>query len=236
MDPSDFASLVKVGRLRTYRPGSVIVTQGEDNGSVGLMMDGTASVFVDGKLTYLLSEANFVHESGLHAGLLLPGNVENCCTVVADTECRVLTWDRTDLVALMHRKGGVRRSLKAVLSWDIVRKLKQQRNLLAAHAIEDVDEWTERRNRQTHYRYRAILKNMCAHPDYLKDRRKQLLKYRMIHNISDAEHVQALREIGWTVQEFEAGHKDGVEEELDDDLSLWQKLYIRLFGSTRDFD
>jgi CRP-like cAMP-binding protein len=236
MDPSDFAALVQLGTLKTYRPGSVLVAQGEDNASVGLMVDGTAKVFVDGQLTYVLSEANFVHESGLHAGLLLPGNVENCCTVVADTDCRVLAWDRTDLVSLMHRRGGIRRSLKAVLSWDIVRKLKQQRHLLTDHAIEDVESWTDRRNRQTHYRYRAILKNMCAHPDYLKERKKQLLKYRMIHNIDDAEHVQALEEIGWTVDEFEAGHKDGAFEDHDGDLSPWQRLYIRLFGSNRDFD
>jgi CRP-like cAMP-binding protein len=236
MDPGDFAVLVEHGKVVEHRPGDVIVSQGDDSSTVGLVLEGTAKVFVDGQLTYLLSEANFVHESGLHAGLLLPGKIENCCTVLADTSCRLLVWDRTDLVALMHRRGGVRRSLKAVLSWDIVRKLKQQRSLLTTHTIEDAEEWTDRRNRQTHYRYRAILRNMCQHPDYLKERRKQLLKYRMIHNIGDDDHLKALEEIGWTVQEFEAGRKEGAWEEHDDDLTVWQKLYIRLFGSTRDFD
>ena len=235
MDPSDFATLVHLGNVREYEPGEWIVEQGQGNAHVGLVLQGTAKVLVDGAVTYVLEEANFLHESGLHAGLLLPGSVETCCTVVAETHARVLTWDRSELVALMHRNGGVRRSLKAILSWDIVHKLKQQRLLLTRHQIDDPEEWTERRNRQTHYRYRAILQNMCEHPHYLQERRKQLAKYRMIHNIDDATHLQALREIGWTVDEFEAGYKEGARID-ENEQRFWMRLYNRLFHSNRDFE
>jgi hypothetical protein len=145
----------------------------------------------------------------LYTGLLLPGEVESCCTIVAETAARVITWDRTELVELMERYPGVRRSLKAVLSWDIVRKLKAQRGLLSKGAIDDPEKWTERRNRQTFHRYAAILHTLLAHPEYLAGRRRELDKYRMIHHIDDEHHNMALREVGWTPEEFEAGRLEG---------------------------
>jgi len=39
----------------------------------------------------------------------------------------------------------------------------------------------------------------------MKQRRKELSKYRQIHHISDADHAKALARWGWTIEEFEAG-------------------------------
>ena len=71
-----------------------------------------------------LEDGNFISESGLHAGLMLPDSVESCCKIEAESDVRVLAWDRTELVDLLNRDPHVKRSIKAVLSWDIVRKLK----------------------------------------------------------------------------------------------------------------
>ena len=209
MDSVDFYRLVRLGTLQEFKKGDLLTAQGENNRYIRLVVNGQLRVLRDGKLVYTLEEANFVSESGLHAGLLLPGKMESCCTVVADSpKTRVLTWDRTELVQLMERYPSLRGTLKAILSWDIMHKLKGQRTLLASGIIDDPEEWTELRNRQTFHRYAAILHNMLAHPKYLNEERKELDKYRMIHHIDDDHHNMALREVGWTPQEFDSGRKE----------------------------
>jgi len=244
MDPTDYAKLVTLGAVKEFREGDLVVAQGEDNPYVGLVLDGQLKVFRDGKLTYLLNEANFVSESGLHAGLLLPGRIESCCSVVADSPtCRVLLWDRSELVALMHRKAGVRRSLKAILSWDIVSKLKAQRDLLSSGRIDDPEQWTERRNVQTQHRYAAILYNALLQPEFLSERRKQIAKYRIIHHIDDETHEKALEEVGWTKEEYERGYRD-IDLQYDESYlttlrlrmrSYVYGLYLRIIGA-KDFE
>jgi len=204
LDPVDFARLVSIARIEEFRKGDVIIEQHCDNGYVRCVIDGDFRVLRDGKLTYMLESANFVSESGLHTGLLLPGAIESCCTIVANTSsARMLTWDRTELVELMERNPGLRRSFKATLSWDVIRKLKGQRTLVTDGLIDDADAWTERRTKQTKDRYVAILRRVLKeHPEYIQDRHNELSKYRMIHHIDDDYHAEALRTIGWSAEDF----------------------------------
>lgn len=256
MNPVDFYRLMRIAEFKEYKKGDLVLSQGEPVNKIRMVIDGQFRVYRDGKLTYLLEEGNFISEVGLHAGLLLPGKVESCCTIVGDGDgkggdiTRVLMWDRTELVHLMERDQGVRRSLKAILTWDIVRKLKAQRNVLVDHLIDDPEEWTKRRNEQTNHRYAAILHAILCKHKYLEKFRHELERYRIIHHIDDAHHEVALRQCGWTVEEFEAGHKprnikrtvllDGIDydEETDDqhfeEVRDWkwyvQDLYLRFFG------
>jgi CRP-like cAMP-binding protein len=227
MAPVDFYKLVRLGTIRDYREGDVLVDQGESNPYVGLVLDGKFKVMRDGKITYLLEEANFIAESGLHVGLLLHGNVESCCKIVADSPARVMCWDRTELAYLMQRDTSLRRSLKAVLSWDIVRKLKGQRILISSNVIDNPEEWTEKRNSQTQHRYSAILHNLLMHTKDLKLRRSELNKYRSIHHIDDEHHKAALKLYGWTPEEFEAGQKNGNNPDDSNDLNHDWKWHVR---------
>ena len=165
-----------------------------------------------------------------------------------DGVTRVLSWDRTELMHLLELHEGVRRSLKAILSWDLVRKLKGQRALLKKNLIADAEEWTELRNQQTAHRYAAILHAILQHPALVERFRKEVLKYRMIHHVSDEQHARALAECGWTVEEYEMGklkhpHKMfGDDDEMDHSIPLaeeeeihnwkWyaQDIYLRVFG------
>ena len=243
MDPVDYYKLIRLGHLKTIQRGDMLVTQGEKNRYVRLLVTGELKVLRDGKLNYILEQANFVSESGLHAGLLIPGNVESCCTIVAETDALVVVWDRTELMDLLERDDSLRRSLQAAISWDVVRKLKFQRTLLSRGLITDPEEWTQRRTAQTQHRYAGILHNLLLHPRLLEARKKQLEKYRMIHHIDDEMHEWALESCGWTVEEYEAGHRigggkddmDDLEEDDEDDLHhdwKWylQNFYYRMFG------
>jgi hypothetical protein len=174
------------------------------------VLTGGLRVLRNGELTYTLSEGNFISESGLHAGLMLPKSIDSCCTILADSDApvRVLTWDRTELMDLLNRSEGLKRSLKTVLSWDIVRKLKAQRLMLSDGLIDDAAAWTRRRHEQSGHRYMAILKNLLStNPQNMTRRKEELTKYRTIHHIGDEYHRKALKECGWTLEEFEAGYK-----------------------------
>lgn len=238
MELADFARLVRLGTIEQYRKGEVVVKQDQENRYVRLVLQGTLNVERDGQVTYQLHEGNFISETGLHAGLLLRGNVNSCCDVKAnDNDVTVLAWDRTDLMHLLEVDKNIQRAIKAVMSWDIVSKLKSQRGLLASGLVPDPEEWTRKRREQTLHRYKSILRNMLAHPYYLNMRREELSKYRDIHHIDDDQHELALKEMGWTLEEFENGNKAGqVDENLanTNDYYGWkwyaQEVYFRVFG------
>ena len=209
MDPTDFGQLVRLGVMETYHKGDSVVRQDQPNDQVRVVLSGGLRVMRDGGLTYTLTEGNFISESGLHAGLMLSGSVDSCCAIEAESDVRVMSWNRTELVNLLQRKPHLRRSLKAVLSWDIVRKLKAQRIMLASGVIEDPARWTSRRHEQGEHRYAAILKNLLSsHRSNLAARKNELNKYRTVHHIDDEHHREALKECGWTEEEFAAGHKE----------------------------
>eukprot|EP00527_Entomoneis_sp_CCMP2396_P000192 CAMPEP_0198155698 /NCGR_PEP_ID=MMETSP1443-20131203/69266_1 /TAXON_ID=186043 /ORGANISM="Entomoneis sp., Strain CCMP2396" /LENGTH=322 /DNA_ID=CAMNT_0043822455 /DNA_START=685 /DNA_END=1653 /DNA_ORIENTATION=+ len=263
MDPVDFARLIRLGKVEDFEQGDILVAQDDDNRYVRLVVSGELEVLRDGKLTYLIEEASFVSESGLHAGIMLPGTVNSCCTVKArSVKAHVLAWDRTELLHLLESNANVSRSLQNAMSWDIVRKLKTQRLLLSSNEVKDPEHWAIRQSEQTQHRYTAILQNFLEHHrDHhhrshrskggtFADGRDQLHNYRLVHHIDDEHHVMALKECGWTVEEFEnslkAGHQtinnnnnkgttmttgDASSYFRSRDLSSYLKeLYIRIFG------
>ena len=255
MDPVDYYRLLRIAEIKDYKKGELVLYQGEDVRHVRLVLGGKLRVLREGKLTYLLERANFMSEGGIHVGLLIPGKIESCCSIVADGDdeggdgvTRVLIWDRTELVQLMELHEGVRRSLKAILSWDIVRKLKGQRALLKENIITDPEEWTSLRNQQTAHRYAAILHAVVHQPALLERFRKEVMKYRMIHHVSDEQHARALAECGWTVEEYDEGKLKkpysiyGDDDDMDhlfppseeEKIHSWkwyaQDIYLRIFG------
>jgi len=232
MDIIDFAELINSGTREAFKAGDVLVKQGEDNRCVRLVLKGDLNVKRDEITTYTMHQGNFISESGLHAGLLLRGNVNSCCSVIADSDdVQVISWDRTELMYLMESNKNILRALKAVMSWDIVSKLKSQRSMLASGKVKDPEEWTNKRRQQTLHRYKGILKNVLAHPAYMNRRKDELIKYRDIHHIEQAEHEQALKEMGWTLAEFDAGKKEG---QIDEDLAEpiphdWRAYFYQLY-------
>jgi len=193
------------------------------NRNVRMVINGEISVIRDGTLTYILEEGNFVSEAGIHAGLLLEGKVESCCSLVArstekNEKIRLLRWDRSELADLVRHESSIRRSLKAALSWDIVRKLKLQRQMWLRGYVEDPELWTKRRSKQSDDRYAAILQNMLTHPEYLAKLKPGLDRYRIIHHIDDEYHRLALKKCGWTPEEYELGRRNRPNGDDDDDI------------------
>ncbi|GKZ01114.1 hypothetical protein MPSEU_001063000 [Mayamaea pseudoterrestris] len=236
MDPADFCCLAKRAKIETFREGDVLMAQGENNSYVRLVLDGRFKVFRDGSFTYMVEEASFISEIALHAGLYLPGHVESCCTVVADTTSTVMTWERSELIDLMRRRAGLRRSLKAIFSWDLVRKLKTQRGLVTSGMIDDPEQWTKLRNEQTKHRYVAILQNLLSN-GLIVESKQELNKYRLIHCITEETHNWALEQCGWTPEEFAHGYQeqDAAHGIVNRDFRWYGKnLYNRIFGFDKE--
>lgn len=238
MEWEDFAKLVSLATEETFLDGDLLVYQGQKNRYVRLVIEGELDVFRDGVKTYSLFEGNFVSEAGLHAGLMLSGTINSCCSIYAQhkpyqgditsiddtnetgddddevqeptkpTRARTLRWDRTELVQILKKETPLYRTLKASLSWDIIRKLKDQRVSLAQHKVSDPEFWTLKRTEQSEERYAAILANILEIPGELSRRRIELDKYRIMHHIDDDHHIMALKKCGWTPEEFKVGRKN----------------------------
>uniref|UniRef100_A0A7S2S5Z7 Uncharacterized protein n=1 Tax=Eucampia antarctica TaxID=49252 RepID=A0A7S2S5Z7_9STRA len=103
------------------------------------------------------------------------------------------------------------------MSWDIVRKLKSQRQMWLMGLVDDPEVWTKRRSQQSDDRYAAILQNMVTHPEYLAKLKPGLERYRIIHHIDDEHHRLALKKCGWTPEEYQVGTKSGSKDDEDED-------------------
>ena len=258
LDAVDFYKLISIAEEETYQEGEVVMIQGTANPKVRIVIEGELEVLRDGTLTYVLEKGNFVSESGLHAGLSLTGSMEACGSIVVGppfdpsgenskneddenvqkrkkNKVRVLSWDRTQLVQLLGVDKGLRNSLKAALSWDIVRKLKSQRHMLVEGRVKDPKSWTKKREDQGISRYAAILQNLLRlPPEEVQAMSEEVNKYRMIHHIEDADHEKALAKCGWTKEEFRLGRQEKVDSEDYDDVDefesvRWRK--VRRFSS-----
>ena len=134
VDPVDWYNLVSLGEEEICEDGTVVVRQDEMNPYVRMVITGQLDIVRDNVRTYTVKRGSFASESGLHAGLLLEGDVRSTCDIVArgkgEKQVRILKWDRTKLTLLLQNNGNLHRSLKAALTWNVVRKLKSQRHEL----------------------------------------------------------------------------------------------------------
>ena len=205
---ADFAKLMKIGEIEVFDPEELMFKQGDTCEHIRLMMEGDAVVYRDGVATYGLYEGNFISESGMHSGLEVVGGVESCATAKARTKVRCISWNRTKLMELCLTDKPLYRSLQFALCWDIVRKLKNQRNFLI-HEVKDPEQWTIKRKEQTDSRYASILENILQHHGHLEGHQEQLKNYRVMHQIDDEQHLKALKHCGWTPEEYDLGRKEG---------------------------
>jgi len=251
VDKVDYYKLVRIAEEEVFEEGELVMHQGCANPYIRVVLEGELEVLRDGTLTYVLEKGNFVSEAGLHAGLMMKGSIESCGTICVGppfnptggennnkltnttkkNRVRCLKWDRGELMELLENNKGLGIALKAVLSWDIVRKLKMQRHMLTEGRVKNPTAWTKKREDQGISRYASILQNMLQHPQQFQDMSEVLTKYRRIHRIDDRDHERALAKCGWSEEEFRMGHRkkeNSVEAEEDEEDNIeeerWRKV------------
>eukprot|EP00520_Triparma_pacifica_P004338 CAMPEP_0118649366 /NCGR_PEP_ID=MMETSP0785-20121206/9665_1 /TAXON_ID=91992 /ORGANISM="Bolidomonas pacifica, Strain CCMP 1866" /LENGTH=283 /DNA_ID=CAMNT_0006541649 /DNA_START=520 /DNA_END=1368 /DNA_ORIENTATION=+ len=204
-DRVDFHKLRLIGTPQTLQPSDVLFQQGSQNEMVSFVIEGVFSCEVDGQVTYRLKPGNFIAEAGLHAGSMVKGPIKTSGTVRADTECKILSFNRKDLVELMESNKSLKKSMQSALSWDIVTKLKAQRHRIQEGGISNTKKWTEKRNAQTDDRYKSLLEAMIQGGEVTQQEKGVIEKYRVIHVVNDDVHSRILKELGWSKDDWERG-------------------------------
>ena len=86
------------------------------------------------------------------------GTVESCCSVKAATEdVELIRWDRTELMRLLELNPSIKRTMKAVMAWDIVSKLKSQRVLLASGKVREENTQTSQKKKYRLSRIKIVV-------------------------------------------------------------------------------
>eukprot|EP00519_Triparma_laevis_P007122 CAMPEP_0182499032 /NCGR_PEP_ID=MMETSP1321-20130603/7033_1 /TAXON_ID=91990 /ORGANISM="Bolidomonas sp., Strain RCC1657" /LENGTH=289 /DNA_ID=CAMNT_0024703155 /DNA_START=624 /DNA_END=1493 /DNA_ORIENTATION=+ len=206
-DVTDWSKLVRIGKRTTLNKSETLFKQAEENEYVGLVVSGELECLVDGERTYVLKPGNFVAEAGLHAGASVKGAVKTSGTVRAIQPTTIIKWNRSELSSLLDVEDSLRKSLQSRLSWDIVSKLKLQRQALENGGIkaEKARKWTQKRNVQTEQRFEALLAAFLVDGKIEEKDKEVIEKYRSIHVIDDEVLFRTLAKLGWGEPEWEKG-------------------------------
>ena len=147
----DFVKLLAISETEHFQTGDIMFSQGDMNSFVRVVANGDFKCLVDGIKTYNVEGGNFIAEGGLHAGAQIHGPMKVSGTLVATVPSICFKFDRTALVELLEDEPSLKKSLQSALSWDIVKKLKSQRQVLAKGGIDlkEQQKWSSARNRQT---------------------------------------------------------------------------------------
>ena len=118
-------------------------------------------MIVDEQLTYQVGEGNFLAEVGLHAGVKIRDEIQYSCSVKPTSDVVLIKFHRATLIKLMSRLPSLDTSLTSILSWDVVNKLKTQRQLITKGVIDNeklsVSSWHRARHNQNKDRYKNLL-------------------------------------------------------------------------------
>ena len=220
MSAVDFARLLRISTRRSLSPGEQLLSQGQLNSTVYLVVDGSLDALVDGVRTYTLRPGNFIAEGALHAGALIRCPVRTSASVVASSSSSspsnanvvLYSFERGDLIDVLEANHAMRNALQASLCWDIVQKLKRQRKEKAGEGADKLAV-AAKSNKQTLERYKAVVGAMLGESLVVsKEDRKIIDKYRAIHVIDDSEFETIIVALGWSLKEFNDGSQAAAVE------------------------
>jgi len=200
----EFARLLQLGTWTTLRQGAVLQEEGKPSNSLFLIVHGGVDVSVRGDRIHSLGEGQFIGDMGLSNGIHLRNPVMGVAHVETNQQTTVLVWRRQLLSDAMLDNNELCRAFTAALTADVVRKAQDREGAkgkgAALHALQ-VDQLMNAR-------YASILQAMLSGASHVGDDDKdQLRSYRRLYNIRDSAHQEALKELGWSVADFNAGYR-----------------------------
>lgn len=131
LDTTEIEALRQILRLRAYRAGDVIVTEGDRDDTVFLLVRGEVSVVVRRHSGEDKRLATF--SAGMSFGeMALLETWPRSATVSADTDVECLTLQKSDLVCLWAERPHIRTMLMENLAYDLSRKLRRTNSLIGA--------------------------------------------------------------------------------------------------------
>jgi len=200
MSKVDFLHLVRRAKVVNLTPGSKLVEKDGDRTVLYLVQSGQLDVIEgDAKIAtigqwQLVGERQWknrplgrkadsttgtVAESAAAAPSSSAGGSRD---VVAKTDCVVLAWEFAALDEMLEEDSSVALAFERLMSSDL------QKKVLA--------------NSTQSSKYRYVLKGCLLDGQVDEGRRKLLQQYRASHGVTEAEHLDCLKEIGWSELRF----------------------------------
>jgi len=196
MTKLDFLHLVKHATVMRLPKGSTLLEPGGIRKDLFLVQSGNLDV-LDGEVKVAsIAEGQLLGERQFKSRInLITTDESNTKTmnpqlvgtrsVVAITDCVVLAWKFDVLDVILREDPGLALVFEKLMSSDLTKKM------------------TQRSSAAEQYRYVLIGSLLDGRVD--NERRKLLQQYRLDHRVSESEHVARLKEIGWSLNEWESG-------------------------------
>ena len=118
LTPREYMQLLKISRWQLAPAHETLIHKGEVNDDIMVVVNGRASVIVDGEQIAELSDGHFMGEMSFMTGEV------TSATVVALEAIQFVSWSREELMKLLDKQPSLHSSLRHVLGQDVVRKLR----------------------------------------------------------------------------------------------------------------
>lgn len=209
----DFLFLMTAAEKVVLKEGDRVITMGKENHHVYVVINGSLCVMKKGRFVCKLNELMFAGEMSFlrwksHSQIRDDGEVSSA-DVTCLEECVLYRWTFRDLDQLMKQNATIGMIFEGCISSEVNRKF---------HA--------EERSRTLRL-YEHMLHGAMMDGELNDKEKDNLAEFRQKNSINDQEHVQLIRDLGWTMAEFEAGSKGGPE------LPVLEEYYDMLDGELR---
>lgn len=218
MTKVQFYQLLKAGTWESFMPGDKITMEGFANNNVMLLVSGRANVTVKGEQVYRLKDGNFIGEMGLHAGIHIMHPPTSSATVTVEKKSVCFKWRRGRLIDLLETHTDLAHSFQSAISNDMLRKLHKP--IAAPGGRQSVPAKIDGVNIQLDW-YKRILSELLRDGKISEHDINIVQRFRKIHHIKYAQHLETLKELGWKEKQYLQGSGPSLSIKnlpLDDEL------------------
>ena len=120
LSPVEFAKLLAVGKWLTLEKDALLTEQGKPVENVLLVYQGAAAVHINGSFARNVTAPEFIGEVSFLT------SDKASATVTASEPMRVFAWPHKDLQKFLNKHLSVRIALRAVMSTDLAKKLRER--------------------------------------------------------------------------------------------------------------
>lgn len=183
--PREFLRLMEQGEWVRFEPGEVLTRHGEVNTRLLVIDEGVAEVTVGRRLVGKCLPANYVGEMTF----MNRTQKAACATVRAATPIKAVAWERAGLRDMLSGDEELMAKVKESITNDVMRKLDKDHD----HSTEDT--------------VRTVMRATLAGRTVTPESRRALEAFRG----PGFDFDEALRDCGWTADEFQRGERLAVK-------------------------
>ncbi|MFT7575962.1 MAG: hypothetical protein ACI9XZ_002346 [Alphaproteobacteria bacterium] len=126
LEPGEFKTLMRYGRIRTLETGEVFTVEGQIPDRLVYVIDGVVEI-QKGSAQFELPSKHFIGE----ISLIL--NTPASATTRAPEGAQIVEWPRNDLTHAMNRNHRLKLAVEAIIGKDMARKVAAGASVITGH-------------------------------------------------------------------------------------------------------